>query len=77
MKVERVGEHKEALIVCIRRMRLYLHLILLEKVPIITVLEASLHEDTVQVGREVLTAHDLPNEVHLGLKVGFCAQLTS
>ena len=51
-------------------MRLDLNLILLKEVPIFTILKARLYEYAVLVCWEVLTAHDLPNEMHLRLEIG-------
>ena len=72
-----MGKDEETLVVGVRRVRLDLHLVLLEKVPIVAVLETSLHEDAIKVGGKVLTAYDLPNKVHLGLEVCLCAQLAT
>ena len=72
-----MGKDEEALIVGIGRVSLDLHLVLLKKVPIVAVLEARLHEDAIKVGGKVLTAHDLPNKVHLGFEICLCAQLAT
>ena len=58
-------------------MRLDLNLILLKEVPIFTILKARLYEYAVLVRREVLTANDLPNEMHLGLEIGLCARIST
>ena len=70
-----MSEDEESLVICVRRVRLYLYLILFEEFPILAVLEASLHEDAIEVGWEVLPTHDLTDEVHLGLKVSLRAHL--
>ena len=58
-------------------MRLDLNLILLKEVPIFTILKARLYEYAVLVCREVLTAHYLPNEMHLRLEIGLCARIST
>ena len=75
MEIKWVGKDKETLIVRICRMRLNLHLILLEQDPVLAILQARLHKNAVEVSGEVLAADDLPNEVHLRFEIGLCAQL--
>ena len=62
-------EYKETFIISIRGVCLDLHIVLLKEFPVVSVFEARLNKDTVEVGREVLASHDLTNEVDLGLKV--------
>ena len=75
MEVERVSEDKKAFVVRVCRVCLYLHLILLEKLPVFAILQTGLHEDAVLVRGEVLPAHDLANKMHFRLKVRSCAHL--
>ena len=75
MEVEWVRKHEEALVVSVGSMGLKLRVVPFEELPVVAVLQAGLDEDAVLVSREVLAAHNLPNEEHFGLEVGFCAQL--
>ena len=56
-------KNKETFIVCIRRVRLYLHLVLLDQFPVLTILQTGLNEDTILVRGEVLASDDLADEV--------------
>lgn len=69
MEVKRVRKHEETFIVCISSVCLNLHVVLLEHLPVITIFERCFDEDAIKVGREVLTANNLPNEVYLGFEV--------
>ncbi len=77
-QVEGVCKDEEPLVIGVRCVRLYLLIAsLLNELPIIAILEACLHENAIQVGREVLPANDLPDEVHISLEVGSCAHLVA
>ena len=70
-------EYEEAFIVGIRSVSLDLNLVLLKKVPVVTILETGLHENAIQVRGKVLASDYLPNEVHLRFEVSLCAQLAT
>ena len=70
-----MSKDEEALVVSIRRVRLDLHLLFLEQLPVRAVLEGSLDKDAVLVSWEVLTSNDLSDEMNFRLEICFCAHL--
>jgi len=65
VEVERVSKDKESLIICVSCMCLYRLGLLMERLPLVSVLHAGLHEDAILLGREICSSHDLPQEEDL------------
>ena len=77
VEVEGMGKHKEAFIVSVSSVCLYLHVAFLKQLPVLTILQACLNEDSIEVCWKVLTADYLTDEVNIGLEISSCAHLVS
>ena len=62
-------ENEETFVIGVGSMRLNLYIFLLEQFPVVTVFERRLYKDAIEVGRKVLPADDLSDEVYLWLEV--------
>ena len=77
VEVKGMGKHKEAFIVSVSSVCLYLHVAFLKQLPVFTILQACLNKDSIEVCWEVLTADYLTDEVNIGLEISSCAHLVS
>ena len=69
-EVKGMGEDKETLIISIGCVSLNGTCLLIKHLPVVTILQTGFHEDSILIGREICTAHDLTQEVDLRDIVG-------